>query len=202
MRWIAAISVASLLLMEASATAGTVSPQEPLMVVDTCSVCHGNDGISSRTTFPNLAAQTKTYLVTQLKNFRDHSRADPFAKAYMWTMAGTLSNKMINDIAEYFASLKPPKGSAGENPTQIASGKKMFEQGISSENVPACSACHGAKAAGSATFPRLAGQHREYLVAQLQAFRSNARNNPTMHLIVQHVTDSQIRDMAAYLASL
>ena len=202
MRWIAVVSVTGLLLTGASATAGTPSPRAPLMVTDTCSVCHGNDGVSPNSTFPDLAAQTKTYLDTQLKNFRDHQRADPNAKAYMWTMAGTLSDKEITKIAQYFSALKPPRGAASENPAQIAAGKAIFEKGIASENVPACASCHGDKAAGLETFPRLAGQHRQYLVSQLQAFRSKARDNATMYIVVQHVTNKQIRDVAAYLASL
>ena len=68
--------------------------------------------------------------------------------------------------------------------------------------MPACASCHGAKAAGLETFPRLAGQHRQYLVSQLKAFRSKARDNATMYIVAQHVTDKQIRDVSAYLASL
>ena len=202
MRWIAASTVAGMVLMGASATAGTAAPPEPLIVYGTCSVCHGHDGISARASFPDLAAQTKTYLDAELKDFRDHTRADHDAKAYMWNMAGNMSAKLINEVAQYFSALTPPKGATGEDPAGVTAGRQIFEQGINSENVPACQACHGAKAAGSDTFPRVAGQHREYLVAQLKAFRSNERDNPTMHLIVGQVTDEQIRDVAAYLASL
>lgn len=165
-------------------------------------MCHGLDGISPRTSFPNLAGQTQTYLKSQLSNFRDHSRADPDAKAYMWIVAGDMSGKMIDHVAQYFSALKPPKGVAGEDAAAVAAGHKIFEQGIAAENATACQTCHGPNAAGSDAFPRLAGQHPEYLVAQLQAFRSNARDNPIMHPIAEHLTDKQIRDLAAYLASL
>jgi cytochrome c553 len=202
MKSIAALSVVGLLLVGTSAAAGDGALPVPNMVADTCSVCHGNDGISTNSSFPNLAAQTKTYLGNQLKNFRDRSRADPYAKAYMWSVAGPLSDKMIDQIADYFSSLKAAKGAAGGDPASIAAGKTTFLQGIASKNVPACAACHGANAAGSDMFPRLAGQHRDYLVAQLQAFRSNARDNATMHLVTEHMSDQQIRDVAAYLASL
>lgn len=190
----------ALILPGAGATARTAAPPPPL-VSDTCSVCHGLNGISPEKSFPDLAGQTKTYLESELSDFRDHSRADHDARAYMWIMAGDMSTKKIDRIAQYFSALKPPGGS-GQNPAEVAAGRKIFEQGITSENVPACQSCHGANAAGNDSFPRLAGQHPEYLVAQLQAFRSNARNNPIMHPIVEHVTDQQIRDVAAYLASL
>lgn len=202
MRLIAVLSVMGLLLVGTSATAGDAGSPVPNMVTSTCSVCHGDDGISANATFPNLAGQTKTYLDNQLHNFRDRSRADHYAKAYMWSVAGPLSDHMIDQVAEYFSSLKAPKGSSGEDPARVAAGKNIFEQGITAQNVPACAACHGAKAAGDGMFPRLAGQHRDYLVAQLQAFRSNARDNATMHLVAQHLTDKQIREVTAYLASL
>ena len=202
MKSIAASSLAGLLLVGASATAQTSVPSEPDMVADTCSVCHGDDGISPRAQFPNLAAQTKDYLDTQLKNFRNHMRADPDAKTYMWRMAGALSNATIGEIAEYYSALPPPKNSTGESPAQVAAGKEIYEHGIASENVPACGACHGDAGAGNAAFPRIAGQHPEYLVAQLQAFRSKARDNAIMYANVQQMTDDQMRDVAAYLASL
>jgi cytochrome c553 len=194
--------VAGLTLLGANTPAGTASASQPPIVWGTCSVCHGLDGISPRTSFPDLAGQTKTYLESELSDFRDHTRADHDAKAYMWTMAGNVSGRRIDQIAQYFSALKPPQGATDENPAEVAAGQKIFEQGITPENVPACQTCHGAKATGNEAFPRLAGQHREYLVAQLQAFRSNARNNPIMHPILERVSDAQIRDVAAYLASL
>ena len=194
--------MAGLALLGAGAAAGTTSPSPPPLVWGTCSVCHGLDGISPRSSFPNLAGQTKTYLESELSDFRDHSRADNDAKAYMWTVAGDVSGKRVDRIAQYFSSLQPPKGAAGENPAEVVAGQKIFEHGIASENVPACQTCHGPKAAGNDAFPRLAGQHREYLMAQLQAFRDNERSNPIMHPVVEHVTDDQLRDVAAYLASL
>jgi len=202
MRWIAASTVAGLALLRASAAAGTTVPPEPSIVWGTCSVCHGNDGISPNSSFPNLAGQTETYLQSQLSDFRDRSRADHDAKAYMWSMAGNVSGNSLKRIAQYFSALTPPGSAAGEDPVAVAAGGKIFEQGIDSENVTACQTCHGAKAAGNGAFPRLAGQHRDYLVAQLKAFRSNERDNPIMHPVVEHLSDEQIGELAAYLASL
>lgn len=172
------------------------------MVGATCSVCHGTHGISPNAAFPDLAAQTKSYLETQIKNFQDHSRADHDAKAYMWSIAGALSAKRTAKVVAYYAAQQPPKGASGENPAQVAAGETIFKKGVSSENVPPCGACHGPTAAGTTIAPRLAGQHREYLLAQLKAFRSNARNNAIMHGNVEHMTNKQMRDISAYLASL
>lgn len=202
MRSIAVLSLAGLLVMGTSAAAGSSTPAEPGLAANTCSACHGDDGISSLAWFPNLAGQTQSYLEAQLKNFKDHSRADHYAKAYMWSIAGPLSDKQVTSLATYYAALPPAKGASGGDPAEIAAGKAIFANGINSENVPACGICHGPGAGGTEMAPRLAGQRRDYLMAQLKAFRSNARNNPIMNSNVQHMTDAQMRDIAAYLASL
>lgn len=195
------IAIAGSVLIATAASAGS-APPEPDLVVNTCSQCHGDRGISNAPLFPNLAAQDKEYLVTQLKSFRDHSRGDPHAQAYMWGMASPLTDNVINDVASYFAALPPSSGNKDLDPVEVAAGKKIFDSGIESENVPPCSACHGADGAGTSTIPRLAGQHREYLAAQILAFRTNQRENPIMHANVEHMTDDQIRAIASYLASL
>jgi len=202
MKPIAAIGAASILLFSLSASAGSKVPAEPDLVANTCSQCHGDRGISTAPLFPNLAAQDKDYLVTQLKDFRDRKRGDAHAQAYMWGMADPLTDDVIGNVADYFSALPPPAGSKNEDAAEVAAGKKIFESGVDSEGVPACNACHGDTAAGTSTIPRLAGQHREYLAAQILAFRTNQRNNPVMHANVEHITDEQIRDVAAYLSSL
>lgn len=202
MKWIAAASVAGLALLGAGTAAGTDSSSQPPIVWGTCSVCHGLNGISPNRAFPNLAGQPDAYLKAELNDFRDRSRADHDAQAYMWSMAGNISSHRIDPIAQYFSSLKPPKGMTGGDPAEIAAGQKIYQQGIASENVPACQTCHADQAAGKDAFPRLAGQHREYLVAQLEAFRSKSRNDPIMSPLMEHVSDAQIRDLTAYLSSL
>jgi YVTN family beta-propeller protein len=66
-----------------------------------CTVCHGKNGISPSTAFPNLAGQKEAYLVKQLKDFREKRRVNPTMNA----MAGTLSDRDISELAAYFSSL-------------------------------------------------------------------------------------------------
>jgi len=202
MKTLAILAAAGAVLFAASASARTSVPPEPDLVANTCSQCHGDRGLSIAPLFPDLAAQNKDYLVTQLKNFRDHKRSDAHAQAYMWGMAGQLTDDTINDVAAYFAALPPSPPTTGLDPAEVAAGKVIFENGVDANGVPACSGCHGETAAGSATFPRLAGQHREYLAAQLFAFRSKQRYNEIMSANVAQMTDEQIRDVSSYLASL
>jgi len=66
-----------------------------------------------------------------------------------------------------------------------------------------CAACHGQNGIGIIPlYPNLAGQKREYLAAQLRAFRDGSRKNPIMSPMAVHLSDSDIEDVAAYLATL
>jgi cytochrome c553 len=168
--------------------------------VHVCSSCHGPEGRSISSTFPRLAGQQKDYLIAQLEAFRDHTRADPHAKTYMWGMAARLSDPTIMAIAAYYSAQTPVAGVPGDSP-EIAAGKKIFAEGIPSQSVPACRACHGEKAQGNGPIPRLAGQHRAYLARQLEAFASNARANVIMHQNSKNLTAPQIDAVTAYLAT-
>jgi cytochrome c553 len=92
-------------------------------------------------------------------------------------------------------------GVAGD-PALMAEGQKIYMQGIPAQNVPACASCHGAAAEGAAAFPRLAGQHSDYLVAQLEGFQSGTRANaPIMTNVVRTMEPQQIKAVATYAAS-
>lgn len=166
-----------------------------------CATCHGANGLSVSPTFPNLAGQPAEYLEVQLKAFRDRTRGDPHGQAFMWGMAAQLSDATIKDLAEYFATKPPSPGTPG-GAQEVAAGKKIYEEGIAARDVPACVTCHGEKAEGQAAFPRLGGQHRDYLEQQLAAFKSKLRANEIMHENSKNLTALQISQVAAYLASL
>jgi cytochrome c553 len=66
-----------------------------------------------------------------------------------------------------------------------------------------CAACHGRNGIGIIElYPNLAGQKREYLIAQLQAFRDGSRKNPIMSPMALRLSDSDIENVATYLATL
>ena len=166
-----------------------------------CDSCHGPDGRSISPIFPDLAGQQKDYIVAQLQAYRDKTRADPHAKTYMWGMAGRLSDPTIQAIAAYYASQTPASGEPGASP-EIATGKKIYAEGIPSESVLPCIACHGAKAEGNGPIPRLTGQHPDYLALQLEEYASLARANEIMHENSKDLTPEQIAEVSAYLATL
>jgi len=70
--------------------------------------------------------------------------------------------------------------------------------------VPPCASCHSPNGAGiPAQFPRLAGQHAEYNLIQLKAFRSGERANaPMMRVIASKMSDQEMEAVADYVQGL
>jgi cytochrome c553 len=171
------------------------------MAIGVCSICHGPHGNSVNPMFPRLAGQHAWYLKQQLISFRDQTRGDPYAIAYMWGMASGLSDPTIDALAEYFSKQKAGPGKP--HPAAIlAEGKTIYEHGIPSQGVPACALCHGPQALGDSMHPRLAGQHAEYILKQLASFKNNMRNVAVMHGVAGTLHDGQMTAVADYLESL
>ena len=167
----------------------------------TCVNCHGVSGRSISPTFPNLAAQTVPYLEAQLRAFRDQTRADPDALSFMWGMASQLNDATIEAISTYYAAQAPARAKTGDAKL-TARGKQIFEEGVTSQGVPACATCHGPQARGDNIFPRLAGQHADYLVKQALAIQRGLRAAPVMHEVIKDLSQDQMRAVATYLESL
>jgi cytochrome c553 len=185
----------------AVASKGSASQGQVEDAARVCSACHGFDGenISPTFTFPRIAGQQKRYLVVQLKAFRDKTRDDDRARTYMWNAVESLDDTMIERLAAYYAARESLSGAA-QDPTALAAGRKIYEQGIVDE-IPPCLTCHGAKAEGTGTTPRLAGQHRLSLERQLTYFARNTRTGGVMNQEAKHLTDQQIGELSAYLAT-
>lgn len=70
------------------------------------------------------------------------------------------------------------------------------------EKSQVCAACHAADGnSANPDWPKLAGQHEDYLIKQLMDFRSGHRENALMSPMVANLTDEDIHDLAAYYAS-
>ena len=69
-----------------------------------CVACHGATGISTAPMYPNLKGQKETYLVNQLKAFRDGTLTDNTMHV-MNGMAKPLSDADIDNVAAYYSSL-------------------------------------------------------------------------------------------------
>lgn len=169
-----------------------------------CSNCHGVDGVSVSPNFPNLAAQPAAYLVAQLTEFRSHNRQDPAGFEYMWGLSRALTDEQIKGLAAYFASQPPPHNPPEADASQRTAGQAIFTGGVPAKNIPACSACHGAAGQGNEIYPRLAGQHVDYVVKQLVVFkRTDQRPSGSLMKTVAHdLSGDDIRNVAAYVQSI
>jgi cytochrome c553 len=168
------------------------------VAITVCGTCHGPQGNSTQPKFPRLAGQNVNYLATQLQAFRTQARGDPDAIGYMWGMAAELDDTSIGALASYYAAQKPA-ASRGGDAAAIARGREIYLQGIAAEGVPACSSCHGPDAHGMQDFPRLAGQHAQYVLKQLGSFQSNMRKVAIMHGVAQNLRLPEMQSVAAFL---
>lgn len=177
-----------------------------------CASCHGAAGNSTIPANPNLAAQPHEYIAKQLHDFRAKGdkpaarRGPGGADTIMTNIATQLTDEDIQNIAYYLAQQKldPKTAATATNESTMERGQLIWRAGLVDRKVPACAACHSANGAGlPGEFPRLAGQHPEYMVEELKLFRSNDRANSTiMHDIADRMTDPDIAAVADYAAGL
>lgn len=167
--------------------------------IQACASCHGAAGNSAASMYPKLAGQVDTYIHKQLVDFTTPQRNQPI----MTPFAKALTDEDKNNIAAYLFSQQPKPGAA-HNKDTLELGRKIFRGGIADRGVAACASCHGAVGAGMpAQYPRLAGQHQDYTVTQLQAFRSGARSNsPQMVTLAKRLSDEEMKAVADYIAGL
>jgi len=171
------------------------------VAVSTCANCHGRQGRSIAPKFPVLAGQHAGYLVAQLHAFKAQTRGDPDALGYMWGMSAPLDDEMIGALAAYYAAQSPGPGARAEAAV-ITRGADIYAKGIANDGIPPCAGCHGANGTGTDQFPRLAGQHAQYLLKQLRSFQSNLRDVAVMHGVAQGMAIGEMEAVAAYLESL
>ncbi len=191
-------------LVQAWAQKSTEAPaaEAQHIAATVCFACHGPGGKNDDPMFPILAAQQPGYIENQLNAFRAHTRAEPTAQHFMWGVAQRdIDAKLIAAMAHYFAGQPPAKGVPGD-PTLVAEGNALFHQGDPKRGLPACASCHGADAQGAGPFPRLAGQHKEYVLKQLHLIKDAIRNAPVMHGVADKLSDKEMVALATYLQSL
>ena len=167
-----------------------------------CGACHGADGNSPAGMFPKLAGQHERYLFKQMQDIKAGVRPVP-------TMAGqldALSDQDLQDIAAFYASQASTMGAAEEK--LVALGEQVYRAGIREKGVAACTACHSPTGAGNgpARFPKLSGQHAEYIATALRAFRNDERINDgdtrIMRDVANRLSDKELDAVASYASGL
>ncbi len=158
-----------------------------------CGACHGADGNATIAQNPILAGQNARYIYLQLRDFKEGRRKDPL----MSPMAANLSKKDMLDLAAYFSAQKPNRQNSRGDSARIEEGRKLADTAL-------CPMCHLGGFSGQNEIPRVAGQHYEYIVKQLMAFKNRERTNDagSMTAYMNNVTKDQIEALASYAASL
>ncbi|HCE1548100.1 TPA: cytochrome c4 [Vibrio parahaemolyticus] len=174
----------------------------------TCVACHGADGNSAIAMYPKLAGQHAKYLEKQLKDLKlgmtsggKQGRYDPV----MSGMAMPLSDEDIADLAAYYSSLPTSESSTPED--VVAKGKVLYTAGDAERGLTACMACHGPRGNGTelSGFPKISGQHADYIKAQLEKFRDGNRGNDMnamMRDTAKKMTDEDIEVLSKYVGGL
>jgi len=185
----------------AAPNAGAQSNMNAVTLAQTvCASCHGYTGNSASPQFPKLAGQQRDYLVAQLTDFKGHARADAKGQQYMWGFSH-LSQAQIDGLADYFSGQPPMRGVGS---SADGRGATLFQQGLPESGVVQCVACHGAKGEGNGQFPRLAGQHADYVYKQLKVFQTTEdrpRGAP-MKAVTHNLSDADARALAQYVGTL
>ncbi len=172
-------------------------PPVPAKVTSTCILCHGLNGDSPSSEVPRLNGQQAAYIKVRFRSFVYPGSRDPHASAAMWGVVSAIDDATLASLADYYAQQEPtPMSPVGGI---AAAGKKLYENGVPGERIPACQTCHGADASGHDTVPRLAGQHAVYLRNQLERFRSNQRASEPMHTNAANLSEAQISALIVYL---
>jgi cytochrome c553 len=163
---------------------------------ETCAACHQPDGSGVPDgNIPVIAGQHFGVVVAQLVDFRRTERVDlrmnTFAARHHLEGPQDLA-----DVAAHIASMPPRRTKDFGNGQFTGQGAQLYGR--------ACASCHGAGAEGNdgLRYPRLAGQHYGYLVAQMKMMTNDTRYNLDWdHAeLLKGLSDEQIAGLADYLA--
>ena len=193
------LMLASMMMM--SGVLASDSERATIIIKEKCSLCHGEKGEASSSIYPRLAGQHALYLKKQLRNFRDGVRkSDTMAE-----MSKGLTDGEINALAVYFSSQSNLSHRVSTRKKALqAVGFYIYHKGNKYTKIPACASCHGEGGEGSENLPRLAGQHKSYVISQLEAFHERVRTNDNaiMHAIAKNLTKLELQAVALYVSGL
>ncbi|CAM3925491.1 c-type cytochrome [Rheinheimera salexigens] len=191
-----------LLALAAFSSIAAMPPQAAL-----CVSCHQANGKGLANLAPSIAGKPAAYLSTQVQHFKDGNRVSPI----MQPMAMMLDDAGIKATSDWFANLEAdlpnnPAFRGEKSPLGMPTGERLAYQGDWQRNLPSCVSCHGPEGVGvGELFPRIAGQHADYIQSQLQAWQSGNRKGDTnglMASVANKLTAEEISAVASYFATV
>lgn len=173
-------------------TANAADIAEGRRVAETCTRCHGANGISVTEGIPHVAGQRPAYIYNKLRAYQTGKRHDPA----MESAVKFLSEDALVKVAAYYSSLEPaqPLPSAAKappaRPDPVAAGKAA---------AAACGGCHGEDGVSKTPgMPSLAGLDPKYFVVAMKGYVNGQRNNDMMKSFVTSLTDADLNNLALY----
>jgi cytochrome c553 len=169
-----------------------------------CIGCHGIPGYQA--SFPEIhkvpmiAGQNAKYIISALTAYKKGDRKHPTMKG----IAATLTDQDMADVAAYYEQLGSdgsalPAKPEHEAPAAVA---ELLKKGN-------CASCHGDNLSKpiDPSYPKLAGQHADYLYVALKAYQTEknpqvGRSNPVMMGMAKPFTHAELKLLTAYIASL
>ncbi|MBA3596366.1 MAG: c-type cytochrome [Methylibium sp.] len=169
-----------------------------------CIGCHGIKGYQA--SFPEvhkvpmIAGQNAAYIAAALTAYKKGDRKHPTMRG----IAETLSEQDIADLAAYYSVEGGPVAETPAKPARTPG--PLIAELLKKGN---CAACHGENFNQpiDASYPKLAGQHADYLYVALKAYKNNAnavigRNNAIMSAQVKPYSLDELDALADYIGSL
>ena len=157
----------------------TPDKENGLDVYEVCAACHLTEGWGTKEgTFPQLAGQHRDVLIKQLADIRAKNRDNP--TMYPFALPESIGDaQALADVTAYIETLpmNPDNGvGPGDN---LEHGKKLFDDN--------CVKCHGDHGQGDEAkwYPRLEGQHYNYMLRQFEWIRDGKRRNANPDMIKQ-----------------
>lgn len=199
------LAATAALLLSAGAASAATPPDTMAQRMKACVACHGEEGrATNQGFFPRIAGKPAGYLYNQLVHFRDGKRKN----ATMAYLVDQMPDAYLREIADYFAALDlpyPPPQTTNAPAAALARGEQLVRHGDAARGIPACSQCHGAAMTGIApSMPGLLGLPRDYLLAQLGAWRTGERRAAEpdcMAEIARRLAPEDVSAMAVWLSS-
>lgn len=176
------------------ATGRPAHPGSAPAPVVVCASCHGADGLGRGGAFPALAGQNAGYLRRALEAYASGRRQS----GVMTPVAAALDDRTREETVTYFSTLPAASGRPGG---EVSRGEMLALRGIPQRRIPACVECHRPGADRHPDYPRLQGQHADYLLRQLLLFAQNRRGGSALAEIMQPIATRLTRDEQAAVAA-
>lgn len=204
--WTAKTALCTLAAIVTMAGASSAQAQQAGNAADgqkKAAMCIGCHGIPNyRASFPEvyqvpmISGQSEDYIIAALTSYKKGDRRHPTMRG----IAGSLTDQDMADLAAFYASHKPAQPAA-QAPAPSTAVAELLKKGN-------CASCHGdgLNKPISPAYPKLAGQHGDYIFAALKSYQTQGsvmgRNNAIMGAQVKPFSHAELKQLADYIGSV